>query len=103
MTAGLNYSRFSNISRVRASDSTWICVCNGYNTKGMPVVLGCHDAGSGWVAWPRSMPANYGHWQVAGVRPGPEAAPNCRVYAYLWGTSTTPGPVGTAWRASRSR
>ena len=82
---GLNYSRYSNVS-LCAAGSTWICVLNGYNTKGLPVVLGMHDAGSGWVAWAAQQPANYGHWQVAGVRPGPEAPPDCRVHAYLWGT-----------------
>ena len=51
---------------------------------------------------------------AAGVRPGPESAPNCRVYAYLWGTEydasragwnslacqqiqVTPSGVFTAW------
>ena len=87
---GLNYFRFSNISVCYAGGASgtggsWICVFNGYNAKGLPMVLGAHDAGSGWVAW-AAHPANYGHWQVAGVRPGPEAAPDCRVYAYLWGT-----------------
>ena len=69
---GLNYARFTNIS-VCGFGATWICVCNGYNSKGIPVVLGFHDAGAGWVAWAMH-PGGYGHWQVAGVRPGPEAA-----------------------------
>ena len=93
--------------------TTWICVCNGYNTKGIPVVLGFYDGGAGWVAWPQH-PGGYGHWQVAGGRPGPEGAPDCRVYAYLWGTEydaagsgwnslacqqveVTPGGVFTGW------
>ena len=112
---GLNYARFSNIA-VCGFGATWICVFNGYNTKGIPVVLAMHDAGGGWVAWAAQHPANYGHWQVAGVRPGPEVAPNCRVYAYLWGTEydasgagwnslacqqieVTAGGVFTAWGA----
>ncbi len=87
---GLNYFRFSNISLCYSGASSgtggsWICVMNGYNAKGLAVVLGAHDAGSGWVAWP-SLLGTYTRWQVAGVRPGPEAAPDCRVYAYLWGT-----------------
>ena len=77
----LNYTCFSNVS-VCGYGSTWICVANGYNMKGIPVVLGFHDAGAGWAAWAQH-PANYGHWQVAGVRPGPEAAPDCRAYVYL--------------------
>ena len=81
----LSYARFNNIS-ICGYGSTWICVLNGYNNKGIPVVIGLHDAGAGWVAWSQQQPANYGHWQVAGVRPGPEAPTNCRVYAYLWGT-----------------
>ncbi len=85
MTAGLNYSRFSNIS-VCGYGSTWICVCNGYNTKGIPVVLGFHDAGAGWVAWSRSIRRTMatGRWQACGR--GRRRRPNCRVYAYLWGT-----------------
>ncbi|MFN8466325.1 MAG: hypothetical protein U0X20_12280 [Caldilineaceae bacterium] len=93
---GLNYLRFSNIS-LCAAGSAWICVCNGYNTKGLPVVLGMHDAGGGWVVWSAQQPANYGHWQVAGVRPGPEAAPDCRVYAYLWGTEYD--AAGAGWNS----
>ncbi len=92
---GLNYSRFSNIS-VCGFGSTWICVCNGYNTKGIPVVLGFHDGGSGWAPWP-AHPSAYGHWQVAGVRSGPEAAPSCRVYAYLWGTDYD--AAGAPWNS----
>ena len=91
---GLNYFRFSNIS-VCGFGSTWVCVLNGYNTKGLPVVLGMNDAGSGWVVWSAQQPANYGHWQVAGVRQGSEAAPNCRVYAYLWGTDYD--AAGAGW------
>ena len=93
---GLNYFRFNNIS-VNAYGSTWLCVCNGYNTKGIPVVLGFHDAGAGWVTWSEQHPANYGHWQVAGVRPGPEAAPNCRAYVYLYGTDYD--AAGTGWNS----
>lgn len=80
---GLNYGRFSNIS-LCGSGSTWICVFTAYNTKQLPRVRGMHDAGGGWVAWPE--PGGYGQWQVAGVRPGPEEAPNLCAYAYLWGT-----------------
>ncbi|MFO1130394.1 MAG: hypothetical protein U1E16_00050 [Hyphomicrobiales bacterium] len=93
---GLNYLGFNNIS-VNAYGSTWLCVCNGYNTKGIPVVLGFHDAGGGWVTWREQHPANYGHWQVAGVRPGPEAAPNCRAYVYLYGTDYD--AAGTGWNS----
>ncbi|MFN8469025.1 MAG: hypothetical protein U0X20_25940, partial [Caldilineaceae bacterium] len=91
----LNYGRFSNIS-LCGFGATWICVLTGYSTKGLPVVLGLHDAGSGWVPWP-AHPSGYGHWLVAGVRPGPEAAPNCRVYAYLWGTEYD--AAGTPWNS----
>ena len=96
---GLNYSRFNNIS-VCGYGSTWLCVCNGYNTKGIPVVIGLHDAGAGWVAWSPQHPANYGHWQVAGVRPGPEAAPNCRAYVYLYGTDyDATGAPASGWNS----
>ena len=49
---GLNYFRFSNISLCYSGASSgtggsWICVMNGYNAKGLAVVLGAHDAGSG--------------------------------------------------------
>ena len=96
---GLNYAGFTNIA-VCGYGSTWICVCNGSNTKGIPVVLGFHDGGSGWVPWP-AHPSGYGHWQVAGVRPGPEAAPNCRVYAYLYGTEydAAGGVDGGGWNS----
>ncbi|MFN8467944.1 MAG: hypothetical protein U0X20_20460 [Caldilineaceae bacterium] len=95
----LNYSGFTNIA-ICGFGSAWICVCNGINTKGIPVVLGLHDGGSGWVRWPVH-PSGYGHWQVAGVRPGPEAAPNCCVYAYLWGTEygADGGASGAGWNS----
>ena len=73
--------------------------------KGIPVVLGFHDAGAGWVRWVEQHPANYGHWQVAGVRPGPEAAadaaPNCRAYVYLYGTDydAAGGATGAGWNS----
>ena len=92
----LGYTRYSNIS-VCGYGSTWLCVCNGYNMKGIAVVLGFHDAGAGWVTWNQQHPANYGHWQVAGIRPGPEAAPNCCVYAYLWGTEYD--AAGAGWNS----
>ena len=60
-------------------------------------MLGFHDAGAGWVAWSPQHPANYGHWQVAGVRPGPEAAPNCRAYVYLYGTDYD--AAGAGWNS----
>ncbi len=98
---GLNYLGFNNIGVCYAGGAagaggSWLCVMNGYNAKGIPIVLGLHDAGSGWVAW-AAHPANYGHWQVAGVRPGPEAPPNCRVYAYLYGTEYD--AAGAGWNS----
>ena len=96
MTAGSTTSA-SATSAVCGFGSTWICVCNGYNTKG-------HARGAGHArrrrragCRGRQQPANYGHWQVAGVRPGPEAAPNCRVYAYLWGTEYD--AAGAGWNS----
>ena len=56
-----------------------------------------HNAGSGWVAVAGAA-GPYTDWQVAGVRVGPEAAPNYCVYAYLWGTD---GGLEHAWPASR--
>ena len=53
-------------------------------------------ARGGWRGVPQH-PANYGHWQVAGVRPGPEAAPNCRAYVYLYGTDYD--AAGAGWNS----
>ena len=59
-------------------------------------MLGFHDAGSGWVAWP-AHPANYGHWQVAACGRGRRLPPNCRVYAYLYGTEYD--AAGAGWNS----
>ncbi|MFN8469363.1 MAG: hypothetical protein U0X20_27655 [Caldilineaceae bacterium] len=91
----LDYTRLTNIS-VCGYGSTWICVANGINMKGIPAVLGFHDAGAEWVKWSLH-PANYGHWQVAGVRPGPEATPNNRAYVYLYGTDYD--AAGAPWNS----
>ena len=92
---GLNYGRFSNIASAGSARPGSVSA-TATTPRGMPVVLGLHDGGAGWVPWP-AHPASYGHWQVAGVRPGPEAAPNCRVYAYLWGTEYD--AAGTPWNS----
>ncbi len=77
------YTRFSNFS-LCAAGGVWYAVYTGFDLRRRPRVLGMHDAGAGWVQWP-ALSLNAGQWQVAGVRVGPEAAPNGRVYAYVWG------------------
>ena len=81
---GLNYFRFSNISLCYAGRGAraWICVLNGYNAKGLAVVLGMHDAGAGWVPWP-ALPGTYsaGRWPACGRgrkrRPTAGCMPTC--------------------------
>ncbi len=95
---GLNYSRFSNISVCGCLwDSTWICVCNGYNTKGIPVVLGFHDAGAGWVAWARSIRRTMATGRSRACGRGRKRAPNCRAYVYLYGTDYD--AAGAGWNS----
>ena len=77
------YTRFSNFS-LCAAGGVWYALFTAYDLRRRPMLMGMHDAGSGWVVWP-ALSLNAGQWQVAGARVGPEAAPNGRVYAYVWG------------------